>query len=61
MSKDTTATGPLAANPSATPKVVETAGPLAVKPPNTSTSPGPRPELMIVHSPRDMRGSEMGV
>ncbi len=47
------AVAPLAAKPSAAPKAAET--------PKPASSPGPRPELMIAHSPRSIRGGETGV
>ncbi len=61
MSKNEPAVAPLAANHPAAPKAVGTAAPLAAKPQNKSANPCPRPELMATHSPRAVRGGEMGI
>ena len=54
-SKNEPAAAPLATKLPAAPKAAET------QKPSITTSPGPRPVLMAAHSPRAVRGGEMGV
>ena len=54
-SKNEPAAAPLATKLPAAPKAAET------QKPSITTSPGPRPVLMATHSPRAVRGGEMGI